>query len=119
MDVGLMIRYGKLVTGREHQAMDLFQDTLAYFGQKLERGEIPYFEPFFLMTTDQEEELGFFIVKGDMAALTTIVNDEGFKVLMEKARVLASHVQMDWLQTGDSIGEQVELSLKVLSELGV
>jgi len=119
VDVGLMIRYGKLVPGREHQAMDLFQETLAYFGQKLERSEISYFEPFFLMTSDQEEELGFFIIKGDMSAIASLADEEAFKVLLEKARVLAAHVHMDWLQVGESAGEQVERSLKVFAELGV
>lgn len=114
-----MIRYGKLATGREHQAMELFQEALEYFNQKYESGQLSYFEPFFCMTTDQEEELGFFILKGDMTALTALVDEEAFKILMEKARALSAHLRMDWLRGRESVAEQVELSLRALAELGV
>ena len=119
MEVGLLIRFGKLVPGREHQAIDLFQQTLSYFSEKRAREELSYFEPFFFLTSDLDEELGFFIVKGSMLELTAISNDETFKVLMMKAAALATHVQLDWLTVGEGIGEQVERSLKVYAELGV
>jgi len=119
VEVGLLIRYGKLVPGREHHAVDLFQQTLSYFSEKRTREEISFFEPFFFLTSDLDEELGFFVVKGSMLEMTAITNDEAFKVLMMKASTLASHVQMDWLTVGQGIGEQVERSLKVYAELGV
>jgi len=119
MEVGLLIRYGKLVPGREHQAIDLFQQTMSYFTEKRTGEEISFFEPFFFLTSDLDQELGFFIVKGSMLEITAITNDEAFKVLMMKASALATHVQMDWLTVGTGIGEQVERSLKVFAELGV
>jgi hypothetical protein len=119
VEVGLLIRYGKLVPGREHQAIDLFQQTMSYFSEKRGREVISYFEPFFFLTSDLDEELGFFVVRGSMLELTAITNDEVFKVLLMKAAALASHVQIDWLTVGQGIGEQVERSLKVYAELGV
>jgi hypothetical protein len=119
MQVGLLIRYGTLVPGREHQAIDLFQQTVSYFAEKLAREEVSYFEPFFLITSDLDEELGFFIVKGSMLELTAIASDEAFKTLLMKANALASHVRMDWLTVEAGIAEQVERSLKVYAELGI
>lgn len=119
MEVGLLIRYGKPVPGREHQAIDLLQQTMSYFSEKRAREEVSYFEPFFFLTSDLDEELGFFIVKGSMLELTAVANDEAFKILLMKANALASHVQMDWLTVEEGVAEQVERSSKVYAGLGI
>lgn len=119
MEIGLLIRYGRLVTGREHQAMDLFQESMAYFGEKIAKGELTFFEPFFMATSDLEEELGFFIAKGPAPAMFAILEEEAYRTLMQKAVMLVEHVRADLLTVGEGIAAQFERSLKIQAELGV
>src|SRR3990170_3711048 len=98
MDVGLMIRYGTCVPGRETQALELFEEATAYFKGKVEMGAITYFEPFFMATSDFEEETGFFL---------------------EKGLVLVEHLRADILTVGEGITLQLERAGKVRVELGI
>src|SRR6266508_3701309 len=64
MEIGLYIKFGKLVPGREEKAIDLFGEAIEYFGEKMAIGWLTFFEPFFFQTSDREEETGFFVLKG-------------------------------------------------------
>jgi hypothetical protein len=119
VEVGLLIRYGKLVPGREVPAIELFQESMRYLEEKRDLGEITYFEPFFFMTSDLDEELGFWLVKGPAPAIFAIMEEEAFKLLMQKSIALVEHMRMDWLTVGDGIAEQVERSMKVFAGLSI
>lgn len=119
MDVGLMIRYGKLVPGRESQAIELFEEALAYFNGKVEAGAITFFEPFFMKTSDFEEETGFFLLKGPAPAMFAMMEEEPYFRLMEKGILLVEHLRADILTVGEGITLQLERSAKVRAELGI
>ncbi len=119
MEIGLLIRYGKLVPGRETQAIALFQDSTAYFQEKLAAGEITSFEPFFFMTSDLDQELGFYIVKGPAPAIFALMEDERYRMLMTKGTALVEHLHSDFLVVGEGIAAQVERAMKVNAELAL
>jgi hypothetical protein len=119
MDIGLLIRYGKLVPGREAQAMQLFQESIGYFQDKLAAGEIASFEPFFFMTSDLDQELGFFVVKGPAPAIFALLEDERYRTLMQKGMVLVGHLHTDFLVVGEGIAAQFERAMKVNAELAL
>ena len=119
MEIGLLIRYGRLVPGREMQAIELFGEARAYFQDKLEVGELTHFEPYFFMTSDLEEELGFFVMKGPAPAIFALMEDERYRTLMQKAMALVEHLHTDFLTVGEGIAAQVERSMKVNAELGI
>ena len=119
MEVGLLIRFGKLVPGREVPAIELFQESMRYLEEKRDLGAITYFEPFFFMTSDLDEELGFWLVKGPAPSIFAIMEEEAFKLLMQKSIALVEHMRMDWLTVGEGIEEQVARSMKVFSGLSV
>jgi hypothetical protein len=62
-EIGLWIRFGKLVPGRERRAIELFEEGTSYFRDLYAKKVLTYFEPYFLMTSDYEAETGFFILK--------------------------------------------------------
>jgi len=119
MEVGLMIRYGKLVPGREAQAIELFGEALSYFKGKLEAGAITFFEPFFMSTSDFEEETGFFLLKGPAPAMFAMMEEEPYLRMMEKGSLLVEHLRRDLLTVGEGITAQLERSGKVRAELGI
>lgn len=119
MDVGLMIRFGTLIPGREEQALALFDETTAYFRRKVEEGTLTYFEPFFLATGDLETEIGFYVMKGPAPEIFKLEADEEYLRLMQKGIMLVEHLRADVLTVGDGIALQIERAHKVRSELGI
>ena len=119
MEVGLMIRYGKLVPGREKQVFELFDESTAYFQKKVSERVLTYFEPFFFATSDLEEESGFFILKGPAPEVFKLMEEEKYRWLMQKAYLLIEHVRQDLLTVGEGIPLQMERAQKVFAELGI
>lgn len=119
MEVGLLVRYGKPVPGREQQAIELFAGASSFFGAKLDAGVITHFEPYFLQTSDREEETGFMILKGPVGEIFKLMEEEAYLTLAEKALALVEHFRVDLLTVGEGVGEQIERSAKVRTELGL
>lgn len=119
MEVGLIIRYGKFVPGRETQAIELFEETTKYFQEKVDKKVITYFEPFFLFTSDIGQETGFFIVKGPAPEIFKLAEEEKYLWLMQKAYMLVDHLHVDYLTVGERIPQQLERFAKVRVDLGV
>lgn len=119
MDVGLMIRWGKLVPGREQAALDVFAEAIAYFGKKIEEKTVTFFEPYFFHTGDQETETGFMVVKGPAPEIFKLVEEEGFLVLMDKGFYTVEHLRWDLLTVGEGVGARIERGAKVRAELGI
>jgi hypothetical protein len=119
MEVGLFIRYGKLVPGREAQAIELFSEASKYYQEKVKAGALTYFEPFFLQTSDLEEETGFFIMKGPAPEIFKLMEEETYRWLLMKAEYVVQHLRVDILTVGEEIPLQLERASKVRAELGV
>jgi hypothetical protein len=119
VEVGLRIRYGKLVPGREIAAIELFRETATFLQDRIQAGDITYFEPFMMQTSDLDEELGFWIIKGPMPSMFQLIDSDEYKGLLMKAVTLVEHVHVDWLTVGEGIAEQVERSLKIHAELKI
>jgi hypothetical protein len=90
MQIGLLIRYGKLVPGREAQAIELFREAGQYYRDKVAEKVLTRFEPFFFETSDLEEELGFFVLKGPAPEIFRLMEDERYLRLMQKGRSSSS-----------------------------
>jgi len=114
-----MIRFGKLVPGRENQAIELFNEATRYFQERVAAKAITSFEPFLMATSDLEEELGFFIIKGTPADVFGLMQDEAYRYLVEKGLYLVEHLRTDLLTVGEGIADQLQRSAKVRAELGV
>ncbi len=119
MEIGLWIRYGKLVPGREAAAIVLFDEARRYFTEKLTAGVLTYFEPFMLFTSDREQETGFMILKGSAPEMFKLIEEEQFLRLSEKAMMLVEHFQTDLLTVGEEVLREIERSSAVRAELGI
>ncbi|HZD80439.1 MAG TPA: hypothetical protein VE646_10435 [Actinomycetota bacterium] len=119
MEIGLLIRYGKIVPGRETEAVELFAEGEAFFTERLSKGEITFFEPFFLSTSDLEEDLGFHLIKGDAPAIFKLMEDETYRALMTKMTLVMEHPRVDLLTVGEGIPLQMERFAKVRVEIGM
>lgn len=116
MEIGLIVKYGKLVPGRESQAIQLFAETNRFFEEQLKKGTIAYYEPFFYNSGDFEAETGFWIIKGDQDKVWKLVEDDTYRWLLSKAQFAVDHLEVEWLTVGAGIAEQLERSSKAAAE---
>ncbi|HZD68278.1 MAG TPA: hypothetical protein VFA45_04945 [Actinomycetes bacterium] len=116
MEIGLIVKYGKLVPGRELQAFELFAESRRFFDEQLKLGFITYYEPFFYVSGDFEAEAGFWIIKGDREKLWKLVEGETYRWLLTKATFVLDHLEVEWLTAGEGIAEQLERSSKAAAE---
>jgi hypothetical protein len=75
-DAGLFIGWGEVVRGREAEAIQVFNETLGYYGRLQEEGTIEGFEPVFLEPHGGDLN-GFILIQGDAEKLAALrVSDE-------------------------------------------
>jgi hypothetical protein len=117
MEAGVIVKYGKLVPGRETYAIDLFSETKVFFEEQQKLGFIEYFEPFFYTTGDFEADLGFWVIKGEWAKLAELMESDAYRWLLTRAQFAVDHLEVEWLTVGDGIAEQVERASKAIVEL--
>jgi hypothetical protein len=76
-DTGLFIGFGNPVRGRESQAVELFNEAVAWFASLQEEGEIESFEPVFLEPHGGDLG-GFILLRGEAEKLATLRVSEEF-----------------------------------------
>jgi hypothetical protein len=70
-DAGLFVGWGAVARGREKEAVDLFNEILAYYGRLQEEADIQSFEPVFL-EPHGGDLAGFVLIRGDAEKLAAI-----------------------------------------------
>jgi len=67
----LFIGWNRALQGREHQAMELFQTGMAYYGKLQAAGTIESFEPV-LLSSHGGDMNGFILLRGDAQKLAAV-----------------------------------------------
>jgi hypothetical protein len=83
-DAGLFVGFGSPARGRESQAVELFNEVLAYYGRLQDSGEIESFEPVFLEPHGGDLD-GFILLRGDAEKLASVRVSEEFTQLSIRA----------------------------------
>ena len=104
---GLFIGWGQPVRGREKRSLDVFNDAVTYYGERLADGSIDSFDPV-LLTPHGGDLQGFFLVKGPAQSITTMMATEEFQRLHARAGMIVENLGIiqAWVDDG------------VLTELG-
>lgn len=76
-DAGLFVGFGNPVRGRESQAVELFNEVLAYYARLQEEGVIEGFEPVFLEPHGGDLG-GFILLRGEAERLAELRVSEEF-----------------------------------------
>lgn len=119
MEIGLIVKYGKLVPGREQQAIELFTETSQWLEGQFKKGFLTYYEPYFYASGDLQSEAGFWIVKGERDQVWKMVEDETFRWLTIRAQFVVDHLTVEWLTVGAAIPQAVERATKVAAEFAL
>jgi hypothetical protein len=78
---GVMFGWNRPVIGREAMAGELFQESMNYWSQQVEKGVIESVEPI-LMEPHGGDLNGFFLVRGDLDKINAMLETEEHKKLI-------------------------------------
>jgi hypothetical protein len=102
-NAGLFVGFGTPVRGREREAVELFNETVGWYGRLQEEGEIESFEPVFLEPHGGDLG-GFFLLRGDAGKLAQLRVSEEFQRFTIRASLYVESIGV----VGATLGEHLE-----------
>jgi hypothetical protein len=113
----LFLGWGPVVRGRELKALEVFQETLTYYGTLLQDGRIDSFEPV-LLAPHGGGLAGFIILRGARGSLDEIRSSDEFRQLVARAAAIVDDIGVIDAYTGEALAQQMSVFRDVSAELG-
>ena len=110
-DAGLFVGWGEVVRGRETEAIELFNETLAYYGRLQEEGSIESFEPVFLEPHGGDLN-GFVLIQGDAEKLAALRVSDEFTQFSLRATLIVDGFGV----VGADLAERLQRQMEFYSE---
>jgi hypothetical protein len=107
-DAGLFIGWGEVVRGREDRALDVFNETIEYYGQAQSDGRIESFEVALLEPHGGELQ-GYVQLRGSEDQIDAIRRDDDFLHLMTKASFLVDDLGIIRAYIGEGLGRAISI----------
>jgi hypothetical protein len=112
----LFLGWGPVVRGREQKALQVFQETMEYYGRLQQDGKIDGFEPV-LIAPHGGDLAGFVLLRGERDKLDQIRSSEQFEQAVVRAASVVENVGVINAFTGESLGEAMGRFQAVSAEL--
>jgi hypothetical protein len=106
-ELGILVRWGRVIPGRELDAVELFTEATKFYGDFLAEGALTYFEPFILLSGDNETDNGFFVMKGPAPKIHEIFEGDATLRLKTKAAMILSHLTIELMLVGEEVLNEV------------
>jgi hypothetical protein len=113
----LFLGWGPVVRGRELKALEVFQETLTYYGILQQEGRIDSFEPV-LIAPHGGDLAGFILLRGSRGSLDEVRSSDEFRRLVARAGSIVDDIGVIDAYTGEALGQQMALFQSVSEELG-
>jgi hypothetical protein len=107
-DAGLFIGWGDVVRGREDRALEVFNETIEFYGQLQSDGRIEDFEVALLEPHGGELQ-GFAMLRGSEDQIAAIRRDEDFERLMTKASLIVDDLGFIGAAIGASLARAISI----------
>ncbi|MGB2711913.1 MAG: hypothetical protein WBC33_10385, partial [Conexibacter sp.] len=102
----LFIGWGAAVRGREEHALEVFQETIAFWEEARANGRIESYEPW-LLEPHGGELGGFMLARGDRTQLDALRADPGFQRLMARAAAVVDDLGIVSAFGEEALGRQL------------
>jgi hypothetical protein len=107
-DAGLFIGWGQVVRGREGRALDVFNETVEFYGQLQSDGRIEDFEVA-LLQPHGGELAGYAMLRGSEEQIDAIPRDEDFQRLMQRADLIVEGLGIVPALIGEGLGRGIAM----------
>jgi len=101
-DAGLFIGWGQVVRGREERALEVFNETVEFYGRLQSDGRIEGFDVCLLEPHGGDMD-GFVLLKGSEEQIDSVHHDEDFQRVMQKADLIVDGLGIVEAYVGDGI----------------
>lgn len=112
----LFIGWGVAVRGRGKRALDLFQESVVYWGSLQQDGKIEGFDAVVLQPHGGDLA-GFVILRGERATLDEVRASPEFTRLVMRANLLVENIGVVTAYTGEALGRQMAMLAEVVEDL--
>jgi hypothetical protein len=116
-DEALFIGWGEVVRNRERKALEVFNETVQYYGQLQRDGTIESFDAWFLAPHGGDLD-GFFLLHGERERLDEVRRSPEFEVVLTRAGMIVDRVGVVSAYTGDALGRLMGHFDQAAGELG-
>jgi hypothetical protein len=107
-DAGLFLGWGEVVRGREDRALEVFNETIEYYGQLQSDGRIESFDVALLEPHGGELQ-GFVLLRGSDEQIDTVHRDDDFQRLMTKASLIVDDLGLIPAYIGEGLGRAMSI----------
>lgn len=114
---GLFIGWGPVVRGREKQALQVFQESMEYYGKLQQDGQIDGFDVY-LLAPHGGDLGGFVVLQGDTQKLAQVRFSDEFEQLLVRASSIIDNLGVVIAYSGDALAKQMELFQQAADEFG-
>jgi hypothetical protein len=104
----LFLGWGQVVRGREQLALEVFQESIAYYGKLQEDGQIDSFEAF-LLAPHSGDLSGFLMMRGEQSKLDAVRSSPEFLRVVTRAGAVVDNVGVVSAYTGEALGQLMGL----------
>jgi hypothetical protein len=112
----LFLGWGQVVRGREQRALQVFQESVAYYEKLQQDGQIEGFEAF-LLDPHGGDLAGFFLIRGERSTLDALRASVDFQRMMARAGSIIDNLGVVNASTGDALAQQMGLFGEVAQEM--
>ncbi|HXP98894.1 MAG TPA: hypothetical protein VN845_02370 [Solirubrobacteraceae bacterium] len=112
----LFLGWGPVVRGRELKALEVFQETLTYYGTLQQDGRIDSFEPV-LIALHGGGMAGFILLRASRASLDEVRSSDEFRRLVARAASIVDDVGVIDAYTGEALAQQMAIFQAVSQEI--
>jgi hypothetical protein len=102
-DEALFIGWGEVVRGRERKAVEVFNESIQYYGQLQQGGKIDGFDAWFL-APHGGDLAGFILLRGEREQLDEIQRSPEFEMLQTRAGMIVDRIGVLNAYTGEALG---------------
>jgi len=115
-DAGLFIGWGEPVHGREAKGLEVFSESLEYYGRLQQEGVIEGFETA-LLEPHGGDIAGFILIRGSEEKLAQLRVDDEFVRLSTRASLIVQNVGVVGAVVGEGLEAAISTYQDAISEL--
>jgi hypothetical protein len=113
----LFIGWGQVVRGREKQALQVFQESMEYYGKLQQEGRIERFDVM-LLSPHGGDLAGFVVLQGDRKAMAEVRFSDEFERLLIRAGAIIDGLGVIPAYGGEALAKQMAVFDEVAGEFG-
>ena len=116
-EAALCTVFGEPVPGREKQALNVYNDTMQYWGRLQQEGKIERFDITVLTPTGGDVN-GFIVVRGTAEQIDSVRRTKEFQQLLNRVQLVVSHLRVNDAYVDEGLAQIMSQYQEVVEQAG-